>query len=68
MHSDLIMVVDDDEDLRHPYVQALKLKGFKVQAYSNTSEALEEIRDDPRKYRLGNKRCYDETDEWSHFC
>ena len=24
MRSDLIMVVDDDEDLRHLYVQALK--------------------------------------------
>ena len=46
------MVVDDDEDIRHPYLQASQLKGFKVQAYSNTGEALEEIRDDPRKYRL----------------
>jgi two-component system cell cycle sensor histidine kinase/response regulator CckA len=52
MRSDLIMVVDDDEDLRHLYVDALKTKGFKVQAYSNTREALDEIRDDPRKYRL----------------
>ncbi len=51
MRSDLIMVVDD-EDLRHLYVDALKTKGFKVQAYSNTREALDEIRDDPRKYRL----------------
>ena len=52
MRSDLIMVVDDDEDLRHLYVDALKTKGFKVQSYSNTREALDEIRDDPRKYRL----------------
>jgi DNA-binding NtrC family response regulator len=51
MRSDLIMVVDD-EDLRHLYVDALKMKGFQVQAYSNTTEALDEIRDDPRKYRL----------------
>ena len=42
----------DDEDLRHLYVDALKTKGFKVQSYSNTREALDEIRDDPRKYRL----------------
>ena len=52
MRSDLIMVVDDDEDLRHLYVDALKTKGFKVQSYSNTREALDEIIDDPRKYRL----------------
>ena len=52
MRSDLIMVVDDDEDLRHLYVDALKTKGFKVQSYSNTREALDESRDDPRKYRL----------------
>ena len=52
MRSDLIMVVDDDEDLRHLYVDALKTKGFKVQSYSNTREALDEIRDDPRKYGL----------------
>jgi DNA-binding NtrC family response regulator len=52
MRSDLIMVVDDEEDLRHLYVDALKMRGFKVQAYSNTREALDEIRDDPRKYRL----------------
>jgi DNA-binding NtrC family response regulator len=52
MRSNLIMVVDDDEDLRHLYVDALKTKGFKVQSYSNTREALDEIRDDPRKYRL----------------
>jgi DNA-binding NtrC family response regulator len=51
MRSDLIMVVDD-EDLRHLYVDALKTKGFKVQSYSNTREALDEIRDDPRKYRI----------------
>ncbi len=51
MRSDLIMVVDD-EDLRHLHVDALKMKGFKVQSYSNTREALDEIRDDPRKYRL----------------
>ncbi len=52
MRSDLIIVVDDDEDLRHLYADALKTKGFKVQAYSNTREAFDEIRDDPRKYRL----------------
>ena len=52
MRSDLIMVVDDDDDLRHLYVDALKTKGFKVQSHSNTREALDEIRDDPRKYGL----------------
>lgn len=40
MRSDLIMVVEDDEDLRQLYVDAIKLKGFKVQAYSGTAEAL----------------------------
>ncbi len=52
MVSDLIMVVEDDGDLRQLYVDALKMKGFKVQAYSSTREALDEISDDPRKYRL----------------
>jgi two-component system, cell cycle sensor histidine kinase and response regulator CckA len=52
MHSGFIMVVEDDEDLRELYVDALKTRGFKVQAYSSTKEALDEISDDPRKYRL----------------
>jgi DNA-binding NtrC family response regulator len=52
MPSDLIMVVDDDEDLRQLYVDALTMKGFKVQAYSSTIEALDEISEDPRKYQL----------------
>jgi DNA-binding NtrC family response regulator len=52
MLSDLIMVVEDDGDLRQLYVDALKMKGFKVQAYPSTREALDEISDDPRKYRL----------------
>lgn len=52
MRSDLIMVEDDDKDLRQLYVDALIIKGFKVQAYSTTAEALDQIRDDPRKYRL----------------
>jgi DNA-binding NtrC family response regulator len=52
MHSDFIMVVEDDEDLRELYVDALKTREFKVQAYLSTKEALEEISDDPRKYQL----------------
>jgi DNA-binding NtrC family response regulator len=52
MPSDLIMVVEDDADLRELYVDSLKIKGFKVKAYSNTKEAFDEISDDPRKYRL----------------
>jgi DNA-binding NtrC family response regulator len=52
MRSDFIMVGEDDEDLRQLYVDALRVKGFKVQAYSSTAEALNEIRDDPRKYQL----------------
>ena len=45
MLSDLIMVVEDDWDLRQLYVDALKMKGVKVQAYSSTREALDEISD-----------------------
>lgn len=52
MTSDLIMVVEHDEDLRQLYVDALKMNGFKVQAFSSTKEALDEISEDPRKYRL----------------
>jgi DNA-binding NtrC family response regulator len=52
MRSDLIMVVEDDNDLRELYVTALEMKGFNVQSYSSTRKALDEIIDDPRKYRL----------------
>ena len=52
MPSDLIMVVEDDTDLRELYADSLKIEGFKVQAYSSTKEALDDVSGDPRKYRL----------------
>jgi two-component system C4-dicarboxylate transport response regulator DctD len=52
MRSDLIMVVEDDEDLRQLYVSALEMKGFNVESYSSTRKALDEIMDGPRKFRL----------------
>lgn len=52
MVSELIMVVEDDADLRELYVDSLKTKGFNIQSYSNAKDALDEISDDPRKYRL----------------
>ena len=52
MVSDFIMVVEDDADLRELYVDSLKTKEFNIQSYSNGKDALDEISDDPRKYRL----------------
>jgi len=52
MPLDLIMVVDDDTDLRELYADSLKIEGFNVQAFPSTNEALDEISDNPRKYRL----------------
>jgi|RhiMethySRZTD1v2_1073278.scaffolds.fasta_scaffold364525_2 DNA-binding NtrC family response regulator len=52
MPSGLVMVVEDDADLRELYVDSLKTKGFNMQSYSNGKDALDEISDAPRKYRL----------------
>jgi DNA-binding NtrC family response regulator len=52
MPSNLIMVVDDDADLRELYSDSLKSRGFNVRAFSDTKRALNEISDDPRKYSL----------------
>jgi two-component system cell cycle sensor histidine kinase/response regulator CckA len=52
MPSELIMVVDDNTDLRELYADSLKSEGFNVRAFSGTKEALNEITNVPRSYRL----------------
>jgi DNA-binding NtrC family response regulator len=52
MPSELIMVVDDDTDLRELYADSLKSEGFNVRAFSGTKEALDEITNVPTSYRL----------------
>jgi DNA-binding NtrC family response regulator len=52
MPSNLIMVIDDDEDLRDLYVESLKSKGLRVKGSSDAKVALDEISDEPQKYSL----------------
>ena len=52
MPPNLIMVIDDDADLRDLYVESLKSKGLRVKGSSDPKIALDEISDEPQKYSL----------------
>jgi CheY-like chemotaxis protein len=43
--SDLVLLVEDDEDLRKMMVQLLALEGFRVAAVANGREALDYLND-----------------------
>src|SRR5262245_27439609 len=50
--SPLVMVVDDDEDIRETLAELLQDEGYRVMAVANGREALERLRENHDKPRV----------------
>lgn len=47
-----IAIIDDEKDLLYVYKKALELQGLKVVTFVDSSVALDELKEHPKKYRL----------------
>lgn len=47
-----IAIIDDEKDLLYVYKKALELQGLKVVTFVDSSVALDELKEHPKKYRM----------------